>query len=438
MSVHFDDALARASDEAERLAESHAGVVIVRDLLGRCRLVLDDRDAPEGPTVERDASTRESLGVFAADPAVLLASDLVDPDSLFNDPGRLTVRSATESAGEVTLVERTLIGGDWWLVTARQQVSPARLALFSFKGGVGRSTATALLARWLADVGESVLVVDLDLESPGVTSLLAPADALQSFGVVDILVESAVGNDVSSEAVVRNSVVQPDGVGQLWLLPAYGRRRPGYSYLPKLDRAYLDLPADNGRDGSLPSRLEAMVSSTVHAIEVLGRRPTVVLLDCRAGLHDLAGAALTHLSDVGLLFAADTEQTWWGYSQLFEQWQQRPVQARIIRERLKVVAALVDKTDPEQYLTRFTENAADCFSHIYDQAAAEDVDAFSPGLNDSWAPHSPLPIYFDSDLRHISYDSLTSAMRSVPIRSSYDDFVAGVVELLNLEETRDA
>ncbi len=361
-----------------------------------------------------------------------MASDLIDAASLFGDVGRLVLPSPSPQDGEVAVIERTLIGADWWIVNSRESTAPTHVALFSYKGGVGRSTATAFLARCLAEDGECVLVVDLDLESPGIASLLVPGDALPEFGMVDLLVEGVVGNDVSSDAIARNPALQPDGLGQLWVLPAYGRSRPEYSYLPKLDRAYLHAPAQPSGfgEGSFARRLRFAIAGAVAAVELAGQKPTVVLLDCRAGLHDLSGAALTQVADIGLLFAADTDQTWWGYSQLLEQWRQRPEQARRIRDRLKMVAALVEKVDSQAYVEAFTEHAADCFSAIYDQGEADDPDAFNPSLSDSSAPHTPLPIYFDSDLRHLGYSEFRQAILSPPLRSAYELFVQGVRDLI--------
>ena len=41
---------------------------------------------------------------------------------------------------------------------------------YSYKGGVGRTMALANVAALLAEIGRRVLVVDFDLEAPGVPS----------------------------------------------------------------------------------------------------------------------------------------------------------------------------------------------------------------------------------------------------------------------------
>ncbi|HEY1693162.1 MAG TPA: AAA family ATPase [Polyangiaceae bacterium] len=55
----------------------------------------------------------------------------------------------------------------------REDGHKPRVTFFGIKGGVGRSTAPVALAKRLAEKGRRVLVVDLDMESPGPTSSCA-------------------------------------------------------------------------------------------------------------------------------------------------------------------------------------------------------------------------------------------------------------------------
>jgi len=69
------------------------------------------------------------------------------------------------------------------------------VAFYSFKGGVGRSTALAAFAIHRAREGERVAVIDADLDAPGIGTLLA-ADAegtTARWGVADYLLERAIG-----------------------------------------------------------------------------------------------------------------------------------------------------------------------------------------------------------------------------------------------------
>ena len=68
--------------------------------------------------------------------------------------------------------------------------------------------------------------------------------------------------------------------------------------------------------------------------------PDIVVLDSRAGVHDLAANAVTRLSTHALLFGVDSAQTWAGYRLLFNRWFQAG-QAETIRSKIKMVAALL-------------------------------------------------------------------------------------------------
>ncbi|TAK23981.1 MAG: hypothetical protein EPO26_07890 [Chloroflexota bacterium] len=62
---------------------------------------------------------------------------------------------------------------------------------YSFKGGVGRSMLATNVAALLADAGQRVLLVDFDLEAPGISYLpeFAPADGPLPRGVVGYLLD---------------------------------------------------------------------------------------------------------------------------------------------------------------------------------------------------------------------------------------------------------
>lgn len=437
MTTHFDEALVGAVDIAAGLKRLGLPSTVVRDVLGRCRIVIDDRslqgDIPSKTLGAASARLAELAPFTPSDDRIVLASELIDSGSLLDDPARAYINPPDDPTAAVPLIERTVIGAEWRKVERGRPSRPAipQVVFYSLKGGVGRSTAAIFLARALADDGHCVVLVDLDLESPGLGDLLLSNDAKPDYGLVDVVVEAAAGLDVADRAVTRCMEQALSRNGEVWLAPAAGRRRPNYTYLPKLDRCYLDLSStDGGAPLGFADRLGSSLASITSAVSARSRQPSVVLIDSRAGMHDIAGVALTHLADLGLLFAVDTEPTWWGYRVLLEQWRERPKEAEVIRERLKLVAAMVDKVDADTYLEAMVDRAASCFEAIYDQAGPNDLDAFAPAPADRTAPHYPLPILFDDDLRQLTTRSLKSALLSAPIRASYGSFVSGVRELL--------
>ena len=52
------------------------------------------------------------------------------------------------------------------------------ITFYSYKGGVGRTMALANVATLLATWGKSVLVIDWDLEAPGIEHFLAQGHGL--------------------------------------------------------------------------------------------------------------------------------------------------------------------------------------------------------------------------------------------------------------------
>jgi MinD-like ATPase involved in chromosome partitioning or flagellar assembly/Flp pilus assembly protein TadD len=65
-------------------------------------------------------------------------------------------------------------------------VTPPVTTFYSFKGGVGRTQAVANVGARLARMGFRVLLVDFDLEAPGLTWLVAP----ETPGVVDLFTDA--------------------------------------------------------------------------------------------------------------------------------------------------------------------------------------------------------------------------------------------------------
>ncbi|HEY0484436.1 MAG TPA: AAA family ATPase [Kofleriaceae bacterium] len=159
----------------EHLDDLGREVVIVRDLFGRIRIALGN-DAVVAD--ELGDELHGLLGAFSpgATEVVMQRASLIAPDAIFGAP------ELRQIAPGVRLLERWVIGADWLRAPLRRaQAKAHRIAFFGIKGGVGRSTALVAIARHLAEQGSRVLVVDLDLESPGITaSLCLPGSSHRS------------------------------------------------------------------------------------------------------------------------------------------------------------------------------------------------------------------------------------------------------------------
>lgn len=103
------------------------------------------------------------------------------------------------------------------------------VTFYSFKGGVGRTLALANVGLELARTGRRVLLVDFDLEAPGLDTfdLLRPKEPCP--GLVEYVHDFS--QDKSSPDA-RDYIYEVPGVGQrdgrLWIMPA-GLEGEGYS-----------------------------------------------------------------------------------------------------------------------------------------------------------------------------------------------------------------
>jgi cellulose biosynthesis protein BcsQ len=410
-TVRFHDALQRAAGAlANALVPRDGTVRLIRDVYGRLRFAVNSAQTDLAPELQRhlEAAQRE-LGAYAPSGELLFRENFSFPDSVFGGPDwhRTTVSLGQDEDGlplgevEVQLLDRQVTGQDWLRpLDPGAARHPHRLVFFGLKGGVGRSTALCMVAWGLARQGKRVLLVDFDLESPGLSGLVLPPENVAEFGVMDWLVEDAVGQ---AEGILTGMVsASPLGAttqGAIRVAAAMGQSEP--DYLAKLARAYADVP---GTDG--PQRMGARLRRVVEALEAR-ETPDVVLIDSRAGLHDLAAAAITGLADTALLFATDSAQTWQGYGQLFNHWQRRPDVARHVRDRLAIVRALTPASDREGGVKRFLHRSYELFANtLYDaippEAAELDELYFHPSETDEAAPH--FPILVDWDERFQEFD----------------------------------
>jgi len=151
-------------------------------------------------------------------------------------------------------------------------------------------------------------------------------------------------------------------------------------------------------------------------------------------MHDIAAIAISQLADLSLLFGSDSAPTWNGYRALFQQWSQIPERARAIRERLRMVAAMVPRDRREGYLEEFRDHAQGCFAAtLYDDVpGGSDLEAgaepFNPAPDDEAAPHTPLPILFIPELVGLDLAARRDWHEIDP--SAYSGFVDTATDLI--------
>jgi len=314
--IHFDEVLNRAfitiaSDTHSTLVES---VLVLRDLRGRIRLFLkpaENREAQLAAEIPRlNEVLSSALEMFWGG---VVEVDI--PGSDFQsilDPFRAESRPL-EPAAEYpnwSIIERHASKSSWtsrlsgppWPLHER---TPSIVAFYSHKGGVGRTTSLCGTAVNLARAGKKVVMLDLDLEAPGLGSLIQ-ADATE-FGVLDYLLERLLCGGGHAPDLRDYSARQSDqnligeGGEPIICIPAGSVNE---LYIEKLARVDLELLSRAPNDQSPLVDLLKLVKSQY--------RPDYILLDCRPGLNDLGGLAIQRLSHVNVLFGQDSVQSWQG------------------------------------------------------------------------------------------------------------------------------
>ncbi len=397
-------------------------ILVNRDLNGRVRLIVDEKwEGDESQQIVLDniaQKIQEELGshAYPADQAVLFEPDIddfLDRESSFR----------LEGASDVFVIDRLAVESNWSRIASETLYVP-RTVFFSIKGGVGRSTALAATAWALAEQGKKVLVLDLDLESPGLSSALLPNDRRPFYGITDWLVEDLVNNgDVVFENMVATSALSHNG--EILVVPAHGVN-PG-EYIAKLGRVWMPKVDTGGKRESWSDRLCRLLG----ALEARWK-PDVTLIDSRAGIDEVASACITELSaSTILLFAVDGDQTWSGYRLLFQHWRKTGV-VRDIRERLQIVGAMIPEVGTGEYVEGLLERAWDIFSEeLYDEVPAGKVSGeegvWSYDQSDESAPHYPWAVKWHRSFAVLK--SLHGRLKGIDpemVRVLFGPLIAGV------------
>lgn len=196
------------------------------------------------------------------------------------------------------------------------QQEPKIVVFFSFKGGVGRSLALLNVGYLLAGMNRRVLMVDADLEAPGLTVYLMGENRLaKRGGFVDVLTECAMGDQPPTERYVWDRLLRVDipravregDEGYLYLLPA-GKLDGGYAR--RLNR---------WKDDKLQWQdLGDTVRSLLQEVEIHDFEPRrgfdYVLIDSRTGFADIGGFCANLLADSVVLLSSLNDQNLFGTS----------------------------------------------------------------------------------------------------------------------------
>jgi CobQ/CobB/MinD/ParA nucleotide binding domain len=325
-NVHYDEARRHAIAALSAVLESEEHIekaVLGQDLFGLLRVILWLTSGAEEEALRmRIAEALAPSGRFWTGEVWICSSKTPRADKLVYSsawdegitvPGldklRIDERTRTRTAWLPRFRDPVWEARLDWLQAKADKTEdgtprkgPPVVVFYSFKGGVGRTTALAAFAIQRAREGERVLVIDLDLDAPGAGTLLSSdphrdgGETPCAHGVVDYLLEAPL-NEVSLrdylQRCAREKVVG-DAEGEILVMPA---GNVDEDYLGKLSRLDLEI-----RGAHHP--LEDLLVQAREEIE-----PSWILIDARAGLSGAAGLLLDGIAHLHALFGTSSAQS---------------------------------------------------------------------------------------------------------------------------------
>jgi tetratricopeptide (TPR) repeat protein len=181
------------------------------------------------------------------------------------------------------------------------------VTFYSYKGGVGRTSALVNVAYRLARSGKRVFILDFDLEAPGVDSYGLTGASEAGQGLVEYIDVFMRTGEVPS---IRDFVIDathPGTVGKLFVMPA-GRKDESYkSALSGLDWKILY----RQKKGYL--FIENMKAAIHEQF-----KPDYLLVDSRTGLTDISGICTLQLPHLVVLLFSLNQQNINGISPILK------------------------------------------------------------------------------------------------------------------------
>jgi MinD-like ATPase involved in chromosome partitioning or flagellar assembly len=408
MTISFSETFDRVQEcfkeqsIVDSLGNKLESITIIRDVKGKIRLFLEPL---AGAIIEKLVITKFS-NILAAKLGKYYGNDIW-----------LTVGEKDAYKALIKTIEDERVFADWdddsilprWYVLERhiakqtwtdkkvgelpwaeefvgKRQKPAIISFFSFKGGVGRTSTLVATALTLARNGHRVAVVDLDLEAPGLATIFSP-DNVNNLGVIDYLLEKSIQESDwklrTSLITINEQSLLGDAGEALQLIPA---GTVDSNYLEKLAR----LDFQNLVDGELQSTMLDMLKELNGAVRSLD----FILMDARAGFHDIGGLAISNLSHGVVIFGTQSRQSWAGLTHVIRHLASPGVDARLPLILAHSMAPAAGISGREKELAEFRDRAYDVFRENY-YSVDEDV----PNSNDREEPFFPVVVPYQESLR---------------------------------------
>ena len=326
--VLFDDVLGVAESQIKAWADypSVKEVTIIRDVFGHVAVLISstssDRKSLEQSLEQLSVDLQNTLGYYFSGRVYYKEKSKQNDleKEIVKEIEHLRHQSNTDGTCTWYVLERTIAKKAWLdQVVNRQPVweyeqscagkKPKVVSFYSFKGGMGRTTSLAASALLLAKKGYNVLAIDTDIEAPGLSSLFLDDSRIVK-GTVDFFVEYQAYESYEPDMrdylmEVEDTSIKEEIPGEIFIIPAGQTDEPYLSKLARID--YQDIKPDGMRN--------TVVRLMEHAVDFLqqkGKKVDYILLDARAGFHDMGGVVTFQIPHGIVLIGRDNRQSWSG------------------------------------------------------------------------------------------------------------------------------
>jgi len=238
---------------------------------------------------------------------------------------------------------------------------------YSYKGGVGRSMALVNIAELFYKKGLRVLMVDWDLEAPGLeryfTQMLNLQATLKKPGLMDLLLDYKA--HMAQDVIVENELLTFTNPKD-YVLDIYNSNPAKLYLLTAGQRADLDSYAKTVLNFDWQDFYENWEGELYfdwlrEQFEIIA---DVVLIDSRTGVTEMSGVCTYHLADVIVLCCAPNQQNIKGTHQMLEKFMDDAlIELRDGRKlQCLVIPTRVEATTSINRLNNFRSQFDDIFS----------------------------------------------------------------------------
>ena len=429
--IHLDEAKRAAVEQVkdciQRMPEIECAL-LVADLFGKLRVVLwASPRAFESAQEQLRKALETSCGAWWTG-EITNTAKATESDRNLWDRARSNARVHPD-VDRLRILDRHRNRTAWFVEVSEPlwqapQEGPPIIVFYSFKGGLGRSTALASFAIQRARRGERVAVVDFDLDAPGIGRLLAADErgAMSPWGTVDYLLEHVQGEVPLGD--YYHPCHRVADKGEIVVFPS-----------GQLDSAYADKLARVDLEQA-PTAEQSPIVRLLRQIYA-DLRPNWIAVDARTGVSELAGHLLGGLAHLHMLFGTTSEQSWQGLKVVIDRLGRERVLAGKSQAECLLVQALVpaDVEASRRSTEAFAERARMEFTDLYYAAEPEDPSEERfwdvRDLDNEDAPHVPVPITYEPRLAH--FRDVTDVVELLVESKDYRTLEARIAERFESE-----